>query len=64
MATKRIGRPPLDPEGPSVKVGARVSARQFDQLYRVAREQRTTIAEVVRRVLTTTLRDRRGEGEK
>jgi hypothetical protein len=45
------GRPPLDPHDPSVDVHVRVPSRQYDALYRRARDARLTVAEYLRVVI-------------
>jgi hypothetical protein len=45
----RLGRPPLDPEGgESVSLSVRISAKQFDELYREASERRVSLSEWIR----------------
>jgi hypothetical protein len=51
------GRPRLDPSGqPSVMVGVRVRAADFDRLYHEARRARMTIAEFCRRAIVAQTR--------
>jgi hypothetical protein len=46
--TNRRGRPPLDPNSPSVGVGLKMSSAQYDDTYRRARESRMTVTERIR----------------
>jgi hypothetical protein len=48
---KKTGRPPLDPNDPSVRVCFRMPGQQYDALYRRAQQQRTTVGTVIRRSL-------------
>jgi hypothetical protein len=48
---RRPGRPPLDPDDPSVPVHVKLPSKQYDLLYERARQERTTIPELVRRAL-------------
>lgn len=49
---KRPGRPPLDPHDPSVQVSVTITTRQYDALYRQARDARISLAEALRRSIT------------
>jgi hypothetical protein len=49
--TKRTGRPPLDPDDPSVKVTISLPAKQFDRYCAAARRQDLSLPEVLRRAL-------------
>ena len=48
---KPRGRPRLDPATPSVRVHLTLSARQYDQLYAVARDGERSVPDVIRRTL-------------
>jgi hypothetical protein len=49
MRNKR-GQPPLDPDGlPSVHVNVRLAAKDYDRVYALARAQRMTVPELLRR---------------
>jgi mobilization protein NikA len=48
---KRPGRPPLDPTDHSVAVNVRLTARQYDAVYKQAQQARLTIPEWIRRRL-------------
>lgn len=50
-AGKRRGRPPLDPDDPSVALHVRLPAKQFDATYQQAQAARQTMADWVRHVL-------------
>jgi len=45
------GRPPLDPEGPSVQLNVRLTAKQYDALCARARAQRASLSAMVRATL-------------
>lgn len=47
----RPGRPPLDPDDPSVQVSLRLPSKQFDATQKRADEARMTIAEWIRKML-------------
>jgi hypothetical protein len=49
--TKRRGRPPLDPDDPSVPVMFRVPSKQYDATFRNARDARETVSDYVRRAV-------------
>ena len=49
MKPGRIGRPPLDPDSPSVRVSLSVPARQYDELYAKAQRERVSVPELMRR---------------
>ena len=53
--TKRPGRPPLDPDDPSVKFSLTLPSKRYDALCRRAAADRETIADVLRRALTREL---------
>ena len=48
---RKPGRPALDPKDASVQICVSVPGRQYDQLYRDAREERTSVPELVRRMM-------------
>jgi len=50
--SKRIGRPPLDPTDPSVRVAFRLTTKQYDQVYHRATASRLTVSEYLRAVVT------------
>jgi hypothetical protein len=54
---KRGGRPPLDPDDPSVDVHVRLPSKQYDAVYRLAQHARVTVPEMFRRGLENALRD-------
>jgi hypothetical protein len=59
--TKRTGRPPLDPDDPTVKVTISLPTKQFDRLCTAARQHDLSLPEVIRRALagrTKTLKTR------
>jgi hypothetical protein len=62
MARNRPGRPPLDPQSssPSAAVCLKLRARDFDAADRLAKQQRTSIQDVLRRGLKRILHDERG----
>lgn len=45
---KKLGRPPLAPNEPSVSVSVRIPLSQYDRLYKYADRERLSIAESVR----------------
>jgi hypothetical protein len=49
--TPRRGRPPLDPEGPSVQLNVRFTAKQYDALCARARAQRASLSALIRATL-------------
>jgi hypothetical protein len=51
----RRGRPPLDPDGPSVSVHLRLLSKDYDALFARAREQRVTVPQTIRRVLAANI---------
>jgi hypothetical protein len=53
---RRTGRPPLDPNDPSVEMTLSLPSKQYDRLYALARSQRVTVPELVRRVITWRLK--------
>ena len=50
MADKR-GRPPLDPEDPSIAVHFRLPSKQYDAHYQQAQRERLTMSEWIRQML-------------
>jgi len=57
QARKRPGGPRLDPTGaPSVPVHFRLSATQYDRLYKEASTQRVGLADLIRAVIADNLR--------
>jgi len=48
---RKPGRPPLAPNDPSVPVCFKIPGRQYDDLYRRAQQERTSIGAVIRRSL-------------
>ena len=48
---RRTGRPPIDPGSPSVSVHLRVTSHQYDRLWRDAKEEGTSVPELVRRAV-------------
>lgn len=58
---RRPGRPNLDTSGtPSASVCLKLRAADYDRINQLAKEQRTTIQDVIRQRLKTLLRDERG----
>ena len=57
---RRPGRPPLDARAPSVPVCLKLAAADYDRVDRIAKEQRTSIQDVIRLRLKGLLRDERG----
>lgn len=49
---KRPGRPPLDPDDPSIRVTVTLPARRFDALCKAARDEEASVPEIIRRLLT------------
>ena len=54
--SKRPGRPPLDPNDPSVRVGTRVTGKTYDELYARAKDARVSISEFIRLQLRSPIR--------
>lgn len=54
------GRPPLDTKAPSAAVHLKLSAVDYDNANRYARDRRETIQQVIRRGLKRLLTDERG----
>jgi hypothetical protein len=48
MTTRRIGRPPLNEEDEAVSVHLRVASRDYDALWRAARQLRVSVPELIR----------------
>ena len=53
----RRGRPPLDPDDPSVKVCLSLPGKRYDALWRAATETRTTVSALIRESLAETYRN-------
>ena len=53
MTPKRRGRPPLDPDAPSVRVHVRFTTKHYDALCTRASARRETLSETIRRALTS-----------
>jgi len=53
---KRPGRPRLDPDDESVAVHVRLSATQYDRLYKEASTQRVSLTDLTRAVIADNLR--------
>jgi hypothetical protein len=51
------GRPPLDPDDPSVKVCLSLPGKRYDALWRAATDARTTVGAVIRDSLAKTFRN-------
>ena len=50
--TNRPGRPPLDPDDPSVRVGVSLPSKEYDDLYARARRERAKgVPEMIRRII-------------
>jgi hypothetical protein len=54
---KKVGRPPLDAEDPSVKVCVTLPGRRYDALYQRAAQARMGVPELIRRVLARVITD-------
>ena len=54
--TKRPGRPPLDPDDPTVKFSLCLPSKRYDALCRAAATERQTVSDVLRRALSRELR--------
>jgi hypothetical protein len=50
--TKRRGRPPLDPDDPSVSVSVRMASKHYDAICAQAGHDRRTLPETIRRALS------------
>lgn len=50
--SKRQGRPPLDPDDPSVKVTISLPSKHFDAMCARAHREHVSLPEVLRRALT------------
>jgi len=48
---RRVGRPPLDPDDPSVPMMLRLPSKQYDATYKNARAARESVSDYVRRLL-------------
>jgi len=48
---KREGRPPLDPDDPSVQVHFRLPGKEYDRLYHEAKAARLELSDYLRRTL-------------
>ena len=46
------GRPPLDQQDPSVSIHFRLPAKQYDDLWRRAAAERTTVGDLLRHFVT------------
>lgn len=49
--SRRPGRPPIDANDSSVRVGVTLPAKQFDELCRRALRQDVSVPEIVRRLI-------------
>ena len=49
--SRRPGRPPLDPDDPSIKVTISLPAKHFDRYCADARKQDVSVPEAIRRAL-------------
>ena len=54
---KRPGRPPLDDSAPSAAVNLRLAARDYDEVYRLAKQRRESVQDVIRRGVKRVLND-------
>jgi len=60
MAERKPGRPPLDVSGvPSAAVHLKLPAAMYDNAERLAKQQRRSIQDVIRRGLTRLLHEER-----
>lgn len=57
VLTRRRGRPPLSPDGPSTDVTVAMPGELYDRVYTAAQTARITVPEAIRRVLARELRD-------
>jgi hypothetical protein len=57
MALKRPGRPPLDPDDPAVDVHLRLPSKQYDDVYQRAQQAKTTVPDLIRRMLKGSAED-------
>jgi hypothetical protein len=48
---KRPGRPPLDPNDPTVNTHVRLPSKLYDEAYARAQKDRVTVPEAIRRAL-------------
>jgi hypothetical protein len=53
--TKRRGRPPLDPDDPTVTLSLRLVSKQYDALYARAGHDRRALPDMIRRALAAHL---------
>jgi len=60
MALRRPGRPPLDTSGKSEPVCLKLAASDYDRLDRLAKQQRVSMQDVIRKKIGELLRDQRG----
>jgi hypothetical protein len=51
MPKGKRGRPPLDPNDRSVSVHVKMSAKQYDDTYARARQERIGVPELIRRAM-------------
>lgn len=49
--SRRLGRPPLDPDDPSVRVCVTIPGKRYDALYKAA-AGRVSVPELIRRAIT------------
>jgi len=57
---KRPGRPPLDAQAPSTGLHLKLSTPDYDRLDRIARQQRESVQDLIRRSVKRILTDERG----
>jgi hypothetical protein len=55
------GRPPLDAAAPSTGLHLKLSTPDYDRLDRMARQQRESVQDVIRREVKRILHDERGD---
>jgi hypothetical protein len=55
MSSKRRGRPPLDPDDPSISVSIRFALKHYDALCAQAGADRRTLPDTIRRALSAHL---------
>jgi hypothetical protein len=57
MAPRRTGRPPLDPNYPTIQLSLSLPSKRYDELYAQARAERMSMSEFVRRLLRQDFRN-------
>jgi ABC-type branched-subunit amino acid transport system substrate-binding protein len=57
--TKRTGRPPLDPDDPSVRLTLTLQATRYDAVYRLAAAARQSVPEYLRAAIARDLKNQK-----